>query len=328
MIKEIFSRATLNALWVFCAVPYREFYLRELAREAKISPAHTTRILKTLREQNIVKHRKSGRQDFYRLNLDSPLARKIFDLYCVDRRLNLPSGFRAALEEFVRKLKRELGNNLISIVLFGSLAKGKIRPESDIDILIVAEDVLKTRDTARDLFSEISIFYDKLIEEHVYSREDFDSAYKQGNDLIINTLKNGLILHDNEFYIEYLKKELPTPSKEHIQNTLDFARKNLKNAEELISKDNASAIIPLRMVVRDSGRALLLTKDEIPGSRHELGKQIKRFNKGYGRLIEDINRKYEQHMKEGKEIKKELLLRYLEKAEKFLREVIEVFESA
>lgn len=327
-IKDIFSPATLDVLWVLCKAPYEEFYVREIAREAEVSAAHSSRIMHKLKDKHIVKKRKSGNQNFYQLKLDHSLAKKIFELFSLERKLNLPPKFRAALEEFVRKLKENLHEELISVVLFGSVAQDKARKESDLDILVITEDVEKTKKIVKNLFSEISGFYDKLIEDHIYDKQGFDEAYQEGNDLIINILKDGLILHDRDFYVPYLKKPLPSPSEKYILRTLNFARENLKRGEELISKDSPSAIIYLRMVIRDAGRALLLTKGEIPRSRHQLGKQVGRTHPEYGKLIRKINKEYEQHMQEGKEISKEALLKYLEKAEKFLKEAVEMFENA
>ncbi|MBI3392398.1 MAG: nucleotidyltransferase domain-containing protein [Nitrospirae bacterium] len=45
------------------------------------------------------------------------------------------------LEAFCGLLEREWGEELVSIVLFGSWARGKARPESDIDLLIVKKSV-------------------------------------------------------------------------------------------------------------------------------------------------------------------------------------------
>jgi uncharacterized protein len=48
----------------------------------------------------------------------------------------LPTG----LPEFVQALTTSCGTALLSVVLFGSWARGEARPDSDIDLLIVATD--------------------------------------------------------------------------------------------------------------------------------------------------------------------------------------------
>ena len=44
-------------------------------------------------------------------------------------------------KNFISSLKRRLGENLISVVLFGSRARGDQKPESDWDLLIIAKNL-------------------------------------------------------------------------------------------------------------------------------------------------------------------------------------------
>jgi hypothetical protein len=43
------------------------------------------------------------------------------------------------LNYVLERLKESLGESLVSFVLYGSYARGQIDPESDVDILIIAE---------------------------------------------------------------------------------------------------------------------------------------------------------------------------------------------
>jgi predicted nucleotidyltransferase len=55
----------------------------------------------------------------------------------------IPSGlaepFRSALDAAAAAWAAGLGDRLVSLVLFGSVARGQARPASDIDLLVVAE---------------------------------------------------------------------------------------------------------------------------------------------------------------------------------------------
>ena len=52
-------------------------------------------------------------------------------------------------------LKMELGDNLVSIVLYGSVARGRPRDDSDIDLLIVCEDLPEGRFERSRIFIDI-----------------------------------------------------------------------------------------------------------------------------------------------------------------------------
>jgi predicted nucleotidyltransferase len=64
------------------------------------------------------------------------------------------------LRRYVEILDRHFGDRLVSVVLFGSRARGEARPESDIDVLIVARGLPLSRweryDGIRALAREVS----------------------------------------------------------------------------------------------------------------------------------------------------------------------------
>jgi predicted nucleotidyltransferase len=76
----------------------------------------------------------------------------------------LPAGLRDDLRRYVAALERRYGADLVSVVLFGSRARGEAGPESDIDVLIVARGLPRKRwdrygglsDLARQVSEEFS----------------------------------------------------------------------------------------------------------------------------------------------------------------------------
>ena len=54
---------------------------------------------------------------------------------------------------FLRALRKRYRRNLVSVVLFGSVAQGRHRPTSDIDMLLVADGLPNSRlDRRRDVY--------------------------------------------------------------------------------------------------------------------------------------------------------------------------------
>lgn len=321
---NILTKAGTAVLRVLCRYPYRDFYPAELAEKSGISITHVLRLLAELKKYGVVSARSVGKRSAFRLNFENLLALNLIELFNLERRLELPPSFRAPVEELLRKIKDEAS----SILLFGSVAKGLQKKESDIDLLIISKNAKKTKEHAKKLIDELFGFYTPLVEEHVFSEKDFDSMHKKGNDLIINVIKDGIILHDNGFYMQYLKKSLPEPSKELVRDILESAKESMKAAEMMLPIDHESAIEPLRKIARDCCRALLLMNGIVPGSKHELAGQAKRIDKEYSSLLGQISNIYRRYSEKSEKIERKTVALYFNNVEKLLRKTLESFAGA
>ena len=54
---------------------------------------------------------------------------------------SLPPEYRGLLKEYCLSMKRHFAESLVSLCIFGSLARGKPEPSSDIDVMVVAENL-------------------------------------------------------------------------------------------------------------------------------------------------------------------------------------------
>lgn len=108
---------------------------REIASILKVSHMSVNRILRELAEFNFVNFITIGKAHLWRVNRKSyafrvlsKLIKQIFDI-------------REPLEELKELLSRNLPKKLIKkVVLFGSVAKGKEKISSDIDVFILVQD--------------------------------------------------------------------------------------------------------------------------------------------------------------------------------------------
>jgi len=79
-----------------------------------------------------------------------------------DRARFLPDRVRDAVRDLERRLRARFGDRLRDLRLFGSYARGDFGPESDVDVLVVVEELSRLeRREVFDLAEEV--FFDRLV---------------------------------------------------------------------------------------------------------------------------------------------------------------------
>jgi len=133
---------------------------------------------------------------------------------------HVPLKYKEALSELLAFLKDKLRENLISVVVFGSVARGTFKEHSDVDLLVVS------RNFPKKLVDRIDLFVDKT----------FEISMKYGINISIIPLKideaqstqpiyldmayEGIILYDRDNFIEKklndLRKKLEKMGAERV----------------------------------------------------------------------------------------------------------------
>jgi predicted nucleotidyltransferase len=104
------------------------------------------------------------------------------------------------LQPVVTALQQALGDNLIALVLFGSRARGDAQPESDWDLLLIAEG-LPVRTFARHLSLKASLPPDWRGQISLLAKTtaEFETALPS---LFLDIAVDGVILYDKEGYAQ------------------------------------------------------------------------------------------------------------------------------
>lgn len=99
------------------------------------------------------------------------------------------------LKEAHSELSKLFGNKLLSVVLYGSYARGDYDSESDIDIMALVDmkrdELNKYRRCVSELANNIDLRYDVLLSVKLQDKYNFDK-YKNSIPLYKNILKEGL----------------------------------------------------------------------------------------------------------------------------------------
>lgn len=99
------------------------------------------------------------------------------------------------IKEFVSRLKKELGENLLLVKLFGSKLRGDFSPDSDIDILLVVKTKnLELRNKIYDLLFEIDPYWDCKISLKIFSEYEYQKNIELESPFILNLEREGVTL--------------------------------------------------------------------------------------------------------------------------------------
>ena len=163
---------------------------RELAHQVGLSPEKTRQVLKDLQEQGIVEVQNAGRANLYRLRKESKLVKDLLvPLFNSERKLP---------EDLAETIRKGVSFPLVSIILFGSLARGEERSDSDIDVLVLTENDGDLREAEK----EMENIENKVIEEFgnrlsplIWEVPEFQRRYKAEDHLLGEIMKEGLVIY-------------------------------------------------------------------------------------------------------------------------------------
>ena len=109
--------------------PDRRFYVREIARAARIQPSSLQRDLAALARVGVIERHEDGRQVYYQANPNSPIFEELKGI--------VTKTFGVA--DLVRDVLRPHENHIRVAFIYGSVAKGTEAPGSDIDLLVIGD---------------------------------------------------------------------------------------------------------------------------------------------------------------------------------------------
>jgi predicted nucleotidyltransferase len=173
----LFSASQQRVLAHLFGQPERSFYASELIRLARGGSGAVQRELQKLELSGLVKTKRVGNQKHYQANPDAPLYNELTSI--VRKTFGMAEPMRRALRPFSK--------DIVAAFVFGSVAKGRDRSASDIDLLVVSD-----RLTYADVFSALEPLRRELgreINPTVYSRVDFARKRRQGNTFLKRVLE-------------------------------------------------------------------------------------------------------------------------------------------
>jgi hypothetical protein len=108
------------------------------------------------------------------------------------------------LKRLVAKTKDDLKPKLV--ILYGSVVRGDWHKGSDIDILLVSDNVPPNFKDRGDQF--LTVIEGFPVEPHMYTTREFKEMLNHGRMTALDALTEGTILYAEKKYLKMLKREL------------------------------------------------------------------------------------------------------------------------
>lgn len=181
LADALFTATQQRLLGLLFGQPQRSFFVTELIGLADMGRGAVQRELARLGRSELVVIERHGNQKHYRANPDSPLYQELCSI--VGKTVGIEENLRAALEPLAARLSLA--------IIYGSIARQTDTASSDIDLLVVSDDL-----TLEDLYANLAAVEQRLgrkVNPTLYTVDEFRNR-RSGNNAFINRVLTGPII--------------------------------------------------------------------------------------------------------------------------------------
>ena len=169
LADALFTRTQQRLFSLLFGQPQRTFLATELIRLAGIGRGTVQRELKRLIDTGLVTVMPVANQKHLRANLDSPVFEELVSI--VRKTIGLAEPLRKALQQ--------AGAQIHVAILVGSVARHTDKAASDIDLLIVSDDL--TLEDTYEMLDPVEKQLDRKINPTLYTTDEFNHRRKRQN---------------------------------------------------------------------------------------------------------------------------------------------------
>ena len=176
MADALFTSTQQRVLGFLFGQPDRSFFVTELVALVDSGRGAVQRELERLAESGLVVVTKVGNQKHYQANKDSPLFKELRSI--ISKTVGLQEPLRAALGP--------LADRISLAIIYGSIAKGREKAVSDVDLLIVADAL--TLEEVYAVLAPVEKVLDRRINPTLYTSKEFGQRRKAKNPFLTRVL--------------------------------------------------------------------------------------------------------------------------------------------
>ena len=104
------------------------------------------------------------------------------------------------MDSLVPLLLAELASHIHSLVLFGSVARGEARPDSDVDVLVLTEAPLAVRHRIDEITYDVDLENTVFTQLVFLATKNFEAEARMRSYFSSDIFRDGIVLHDDGTY--------------------------------------------------------------------------------------------------------------------------------
>ena len=242
--------------------------------------------------------------------------------------IKTPKEIYAKVVKFTNEARRQYGDLIKSVLIFGSAAKGTMVKGSDTDVWVILDDTAtKSSEDLEKVVTHLYLIAHQLEDLHVQTTPltEFWTWVKMGSPELVNFLRYGLIIYDTGFIKpvqRMLQMGLIPPSEE----TINLKAKAAEARYKKVKIDMKSMIFDLRYSATDACQAVIMHYYKAQPDQKKIPEFLEKLVKE-GKLEKEYIGKFKELDKLWKDIDhkviKEVETSHLEKALKLSKEIID-----
>lgn len=180
ILADIFSSKTRAEFFrILFGLDSVELHLREIARQSGLTIGTVRQEAEKLKRLSLILKRKDGNRAYYKANKKHPL----YDL--INKMVLRTFGVIGVLEQELKDFDLEFA------FIFGSVASGKNRLESDVDLFLIGNTSLRA---VSSTVSQASLKIGKEINVHVMKPEEFRRRKLDGEHFVTRVLETPILM--------------------------------------------------------------------------------------------------------------------------------------
>lgn len=173
----LFTKTQQRLLALLYGHPDQSLYLNELVRLAQVGRGAVSRELAKLTDAGLVTVTRQGNQHHYQANANNPVFQELSQL--VQKTFGIADLIQVALTPLADQLEQAF--------IYGSVAKGEAHAASDVDLMLVGNDL--SYSNIMEMLAPVETQLQRTINPTLYSPDDFAKRLAEGQSFITRVLE-------------------------------------------------------------------------------------------------------------------------------------------